>query len=358
MKRNKSILLNIFCLVCISLIYTSCGEYEVPVEYMTPIDIGGVPEAYASLNENEIIQIPIKFTTPCDSGLMSANYQVVNNRVSNTSVVSGPKISIPINGKSVNTTINVPVRCGMMGVVISIYDKTGKMSCKTINVKKVVPSNENVKTLTDVVMSTDPADNQCFFSLYETNPVFGVATGLTKQDRIDFILANMSGAKPISCHAYSASSSYYSAAKPYLLGFTTLTYSFISSSKSYITKEAFDAIVKEADLKKFLDSTVIGPAPVGAKYNLINADRRVGDAFSAVGTNINKGFIIGWGYHTSPVVTTTSVLNESFALVMVKTVTKKTNGHYIITFDVKAPVADQRASYNASSIVPYDPYPL
>jgi len=166
----------------------------------------------------------------------------------------------------------------------------------------------------------------------------------------------MSGAKFISSHAFSASADYYTATKPYLVGFTALTYSFISASQTYITRDAFDAINKESDLDKFIDSTVIRPAPKGNNYNVIKTDRRVSEAFTE--TAVNKGLLIGWGYHTAPTETTTAVLNESFALVFIKSVTKRANGHYIVTFDVKAPAADQRAAYNLSSIAPYSPYPL
>ena len=293
MKRNKNIIFKIGCFVCISLIYISCNKFEAPVVPMTPIDIGGIPDTYVSLTENTNLEIPVNFTTLCDSGLQSASYKVVNRRASDLSPVIGPAINIPFNNKSVNTKITIPVRSGLMSVVISIYDKAGKISYKSINVKSVKTSDLNVKTLTNVVMSTDPADNQCFFSVYEANPVFGQASALTKQERIDFVLVNMSGAKPISCHAYGASIDYYNASKTYLAGFTSLSYNFISASQSYITRAAFDAIVKESDLSGFIDSTVIRPAPKGNNYNIISRDRRVGDGYTE--TAVDKGFIIGWG---------------------------------------------------------------
>ncbi|MDP4273957.1 MAG: hypothetical protein Q8907_06735 [Bacteroidota bacterium] len=356
MKKSKKIFSIIFCFACISLSLVSCGKYEAPVVSTDPVNLEGVQDTYASLNENSYLKIPVKFTSSCDSGLLTANYKVVNKRASDLNLVFGPAISLPIHGNSIDTTLNIPVRKGLMAVVISIYDKSGKLSCKTINVQNVVASDQNVKTLTNVVMSTDPADNQCFFSLYEAIPVFGQNVALTKQNRIDFFIANMGGAKPVSCNAYGASSSYYSSSLPYLTGFTTLTYSLLTASKSYITSDAFNAITKESDLNKFIDSTVIAAAPKGNNYNVMNADRRVGDAFNE--TAVNKGFILGWGYHTVPTASATSVLNESFALIMIRSVTKKANGHYVITFDVKAPVADQRADYNACSISPYAPYPL
>ena len=356
MKRNNNIQYAIGGLVCICLAFVSCKKFNADVAPMTPIEIVGVPDSYASLEENTDLKIPIKFTTPNDSGIQSASYIVVNKRASELKLVFSPAVNIPFNGKSVDATITVPVRRGLSAVVIKIYDKAGKLSSRSIDIKSIKLAGENVKTLTNVVMSTDPADNQCFFSLYDPNPVFGLADALSKQARVDFVMLNSGGAKPISPHAYAASSGYYNASKDYLAGFTTLSYGYLSSPKNYITSADFDAIKTQSDLEDFMDKKVIGPAPEGANYNLVNADRRVGSGFGV--NDVDKGFIIGWGYHTAPTETPTMVLNEAFALVMVKSVTQKPNGHYIITMDVKAPPVDERASYSLSSIAPYDPYPL
>lgn len=356
MKRNRNILYTIGCFVCMCLVFISCKKFEADVAPMTPIDIVGVPDTYASVEENTDLKIPIKFTTPNDSGIQRATYTVVNKRASELKLVFSPPIDIPFNGKSVDATITVPVRRGLSAVVITIYDKAGKLSSRSIDIKSVTLSGENVKSLTNIVMSTDPADDQCFFSLYDPNPVFGQATALTKQDRVDFVMLNNGGAKPISPHAYAASTSFYDASKDYLAGFTTLSYGYLSSPKDYITNADFDAIKTQSDLEEFMDKKVIGPAPEGANYNLVSADRRVGSGFGV--NDVDKGFIIGWGYHTGATETPTIVLNEAFALVMVRSVTQKPNGHYIVTMDVKAPPVDERASYSGSSIAPYDPYPL
>ena len=323
---------------------------------MTAIDIVGVPDSYASLPENSELKLPIKFTTPSDSGILSASYIVVNKRASDLKLVFSPPINIPFNGKSVDATITVPVRRGLSAVVITIYDKTGKLSSRSVDIKEVTISSGDVKSLTNIVMSTDPADNMSFLSLYEPIPVFGRTEALTKQDRVDFVMLNNNGAQAVSPHAYGASASYYNASKNFLAGFTKLSYLFIASTKSYVTKVDFDAIKKQADLEEFMDKKVIGPAPLGGNYNLINADRRVGSGYKE--NTVNEGFIIGWGYHTSPSENPTIVLNEAFALVLVKSVTRKSNGHYIITMDIKAPAADARAAYSVSSIAPYEPYPL
>lgn len=356
MNRNKNLLYKIGCFFCICLVLNSCKKFNADVAPMTPIEIVGIPDSYASLEENTDLNIPIKFTTPSDSGIQSASYIVVNKRASDLKLVFSPPINIPFNGKTVDATIKVPVRRGLTSVVITIYDKTGKLSSTGIDVKSVSPSTKDVKSLTNIVMSTDPADNQCFFSLYETNPVFGQAEALTKQNRIDFVMLNNNGAQAVSPHAYGASAAYYNASKGYLARFTTLSYLFIASTKSYVTKGEFDAIKKQSDLEEFMDKKVIGPAPEGGNYNLINADRRVGSGYKE--NTVDNGFIIGWGYHTSPTENPTIVLNEAFALVMVRSVSRKSNGHYIITMDIKAPPVDERASYSASSISPYEPYPL
>lgn len=362
MKNIKNIPFTIVYMAFVFFACISCEESDSSDESITPIEFVGIPGSYASLPENTNLVIPIKFTSAGESDLASANYKVVSNRMGVQVITVGPEISIPVNGKSVDATITVPVRKGLMAVVVSIYDKAGVMSHKSASVKSVVPSDSNVKTLTNVVMSTDPADNQNFFSMYEPTPVFGNATALTKQNRIDMIVTLNNGIRSITAHGYAINSDYYNGtpgslnagSKSVLAGFTTLTYTCVTTSRSYLTRAVFDAIAKESDLNTFMDTVVIGYAPHGNNYNLVALDRRNSDAFTE--TAVDKGFIIGWGYHAAP--PSTVALNESFGLVMVKSVTKKPNGHYVMTFDVKAPPRDQRADYNASSIAPYDPYPL
>ena len=354
MKRIKCVPFLIALLALISF-FTSCKKFEAEAVPMTPISVGSM-ESVASAEENSTLTIPIKYTSTCDSGIASASYKVVNNRASEIALVQSPAIPLSFSGKVVDTTIKVPVRQGLQAVVIIIYDKDGKLSSKSVNVKSVVPSKDNVKTLTDVVMSTDPADNQNFFSFYEANPVFGQSEALTKQDRIDFIAVNMGGARFISPNAYGAGSTYYSASKATLAGFTTLSYAFFSSNRAYINRANFDAIATEADLTNFLNDTVIAiPPKGGANYNIINADRRVSDVFGV--STATKGFLMGWGYRSHPT-STAVILNEAFALILVKEVTKKANGHHVVTFDIKAPKVDQRALYSATPIAPYEPYPL
>ncbi|MBS1604005.1 MAG: hypothetical protein JST42_15160 [Bacteroidetes bacterium] len=331
-----------------------CGKFEVAVTSTKPVDIGGIPDNYTTLPENTSLKIPIKFTASGDSGLASASYKVVNNRATPLLPVYSPSISLPVHNNSVDTTISVPVRRGTISVVITIYDKSGKLSARSIDIGAVSPSDAAVRSMTGVVMSTDPADNQNFFSFYEANPVCGAADALTRQSRIDFVLVNMGGAKMVAPHAYGASSDYYNATRAGLAGFGALGYSFFTAVKPYVSPNNFGAISKETDLAKFLDDSVISPK--AANYNIMNADRRVSDAFTE--TAVDKGFIMGWGYHTAPTAATTVVLNESFGIIVVRSVTKKSNGHYIIRFDIKGPAADQRAAFPEASIIPYAPYPL
>ncbi|RYZ29113.1 MAG: hypothetical protein EOO10_07380, partial [Chitinophagaceae bacterium] len=351
MKRNKSFPFIIILIAMVSF-FTSCKKYEADALPMTPINVG--TDSYASLEENSTLSIPIKFTSPCDSGIANASYKIVNNRASEIVLVQSPAVPLSFRGKVVDTTIRVPVRTGLQSVVITIYDKAGRMSSKSVNIKSVVPSKANVKTLTNVVMSTDPADNQNFFSFYDANPVFGQSVALTKQARIDFIAVNMSGARFIAPNAYAADANYYNASKATLAGFTTLSYAFFSSSRAYINRANFDAIATDADLTKYLNDTIIAIPPVGgANYNIINADRRVSDVFGV--STAEKGFMMGWGYRSHPT-STAVILNEAFALILVKEVTKKANGHFVVKFDIKAPSADQRAAYSVTPIEPYAPY--
>ena len=353
MKRN-SIPYIVILIAAISL-FASCKKFDAKALPMTPIDVGG-KTSYESLDENSVLTIPIKFTSPCDSGIATAGYKVVNNRASEILLVQSPLIPIGFHGKIVDTTIKVPVRRGLLSVVVIITDKAGRVSSQGIDVKSVNPSKAAVKTLTDVVMSTDPADNQNFFSFYESTPVFGSSVALTKQARVDMMLVNMSGGRFISPLAYGADANYYNASKTALAGFNTLTYAFLTATKAYVNRTNFDAIKTEEDLAKYLNDSVIAITPKGgAYYNIVNADRRVSDSYGV--STATKGFLLGWGYRSHPTGTAV-ILNEAFALILVKSVTQKANGQYIVTFDIKGPAADQRAAYNLTTITPYSPYPL
>lgn len=338
------------------LLVVSCKKFEADVLPMNNIDVGGV-ESYASVEENSFLTIPVRFSSLCDSGIATAGYKVVSHRGAlATSVVMSPLVPIPFQNKTVETTLKVPVRQGLTAVVIQIYDKDGRLSSKSIDVENVVPSSAPVKTFTGLTMSTDPADNQNFISFYEANPVFGSSTALTKQSRVDLMLVNMNGARFISPNAYGAGATYYDASKAALAGFTSLSYAFLSSSRAYINRSNFDAISTEAQLTKFFDDSVIAiPPKGGAYYNLINADRRVSDVYGV--STATRGFIFGWGYRSHPT-STAVILNESFGMILVTGVTRKGNGHFVITFDAKVPSFDQRDSYSATPIEPYSPYPL
>lgn len=230
---------------------------------------------------------------------------------------------------------------------------------KTTTMDFVVPSlRYRLVSLKDVEMSSDPADNKCFLALYESIKVFGVSTALTKQDRIDFYLANKgNGVQPLSPHAYGAGQAYYDASLPYIKGFTELTYAFLSAKRGKVTQEALSGLVYDFDLDEFLATRIMAPAPEGENYKILTASRRVGDTFND-SSKKEGGFLLGWGTHTHPTVSPAVVKNVGFAVFYVKSVTKKSNGHWKIVFDVKFPVDDLRKPNNSGSIAPYAPYPL
>src|SRR6476620_7957443 len=156
------------------VLIASCKKYEAPSMDMTPIDLGATT-SYESLPEDSMLTIPVKYTSTCDSGILKAVYKVVNNRANDITLVQSPELPLSFSGKVIDTTIKVPIQRGLISVVFIINDKCGHISRNSVNVKSITPSTLPVKTLTDVVMSTDPADNTNFFSFYEPTPVFGRA---------------------------------------------------------------------------------------------------------------------------------------------------------------------------------------
>lgn len=339
-------------------VFSSCKKFVPESIPMEPIDVGNI-DSYASLDENATLTIPIKYTSPSADGIANAYYKVVNNRKGETDLAISPEVPLPYTGGTVNTSIDVPVRTGLISVVIVVINNGGRISSKSVNIEKVVPSTAAVKTLTNVTMSSDPADNMNHFSLYETTPVYGNAVALTKQDRDDFIMVNYNGSagRLISPMGYNAGSAYYNASVPALTGYSTITYLFLSSPRGYVNRSNFNAITTDDQLTSFYNDTVMAlPNVGGANYNVMTADRRVANTYGV--TSTESGFLIGWGYRTPLTASSSSVLNEAFGLVIIKTVTKKANGHFIMTFDIKGPSKDQRADFNATTYPPDSAYPL
>lgn len=257
-------------------------------------------------------------------------------------------------GNDYNFSFKVKGEQGIQGIRL-VAENNG---AKTVTVNLTIPAIAIRATyLQDVAMSTDPADNKCFFSAYRTPHVYGLAEGKTNQLMIDWVLTKTSsGVQPISLHAYGASTTYYANALPYLGGFTDLTYLYLSSLRATMTQANFNTVLSVKDIKTYVDRYIFGPAPEGQAYNIYTSSRRVGDTFSASKTK--GGFVIAWGSHTHPTVSPAVVNNVSHAIVWVKQVTQKSNGHWDIVFDIKFPKDDQRTPNNGSAIAPYSPYPL
>lgn len=245
-------------------------------------------------------------------------------------------------------TFNVLGEPGMENLKLVAVNK----QAKAITVNLPIPVvHTRILTLENLEMSTDPDDNQCFFSAYHAPHVFGKDMAISNQLLIDWVFVNRgTSGQPCSPHAYGAGTAYYDALSPYLQGFTQLTYLFLSSRRGAMTQAGVSAIESEQDMMVYM-------ANYSDNYNIYTSSRRVGDYFDPVNKS-NGGFIIGWGTHTHPAVSPAVVQNVAWGVAYVKQVTKKPNGHYKMIFDIKIPKIDVRSANNASAIAPYDPYPL
>lgn len=356
MKQNKFFIYILSAIFCSSSLFMACDEgidVDIPVS-SCKIEFNQAPDKYELLESDTKLSIPLTITS--DKDIQSAFYKIVTKPVNK--LVVGTAINLPVSGNKLEKTINIRVTKDLRNIVFGAYDAEGVITYRTISVDSINVVDHNVKVLKDVEMSTDPADNKNFLALYESTPVFGPAVAKTKQNRIDWVLTKTSsGVQPISPHAYGAGTSYYDNSKVALAGFTELTYMFLSAKRSKLIQSEFDAIVTEKNMTDLLKYRIIGPNPDGENYNITTASRRVGDTFNTT-TKFDGGFVIGWGSHTHPTVSPAVVSNTAFGLVWLKSVTQKSNGHYVIKFDVKYPSYDEREANNNASIAPYSPYPL
>ncbi len=284
------------------------------------------------------------------SDIKSLKYIITKN---DTEGVAQP-VTSGVEDNELEFNIDITGEAGMQSVKLIAENNGGK----TMTLNLPIPeASYRANYLKDVVMSTDPADDKCFFSAYKTPHVYGIAEAKSDQLMVDWILTyKSSGAQPVSGLAYGASSAYYENTLPYLQGFTQLTYLYLTSKRSIVTEEAFNELVSEADIKSYIDTYIFGPAPEGQNYNVYTSSRRVGDTFNE--SKSEGGFVIAWGTHTHPTVDPAVVNNVAHALVWVKRVTQKANGHWEFVFDIKYPKDNQRTANNQSVIAPYDPYPL
>ncbi|MFV0590564.1 MAG: hypothetical protein ACK5M7_04195 [Draconibacterium sp.] len=235
---------------------------------------------------------------------------------------------------------------GMENVKLVAENDQGKVVTLNLTIPDVLVRLAEI----DVEMSTDPADNKAFLALYHAPYVFGYDEAFQNQEMIDWILVNRgNSAQPVSGLAYSAGETYYNAISPYIPGFTKLTYLFLSSRRSGISLPIYNTIEAEQDILTVMENY--------GSYNIYTGSRRVGDYYDP--SNKKDGaFIIGWGTHTHPEVSPAVVNNVAWAMVWVKQVILKSNGHYQVSFHIKYPKDDKRTPNNESMIAPYDPYPL
>lgn len=292
----------------------------------------------------------VKGTIVSGSDIKTLKYAVTQNG----SEGALQTVTLTNPGNEADFSFKVKGEAGMQNIRVVAENNGGKTVVLNLTIPEVAI---RAIYLQDISMSTDPADNKCFFSAYKTPHVYGYTEAKANQLMIDWVLTKTgSGVQPISMHAYGANATYYANALPYMGGFTDLTYLYLTSLRGTITLNGFNSVVSEKDIKMYIDRYIVAPAPEGQSYNVYTASRRVGDTFNA--SKSQGGFVIGWGSHTHPTVSPAVVNNVSFAIVWVKQAKQKANGHWDFVFDIKFPKADQRTPNNASAIAPYDPYPL
>lgn len=292
----------------------------------------------------------LKGTIASGSDIKNLNYAITKNGAEGALQA----VTLTNPGNETNFSFKVKGEAGMEKIRIVAENNGNKIATVNLTIPGIAV---RATYLQNVSMSTDPADNKCFFSAYRTPNVYGVTEAKSNQLMVDWILTKTaSGVQPVSPHAYGANATYYANSLPYLSGFTNLTYLFLTSLRATITLNGFNSIVSEKDIKTYIDRYLVAPAPEGQAYNVYTASRRVGDTYNA--SKSQGGFVIGWGSHTHPTASPAVVNNVGFAIVWVKQATQKSNGHWDFVFDIKFPKADQRTPNNASAIEPYSPYPL
>lgn len=293
----------------------------------------------------------LKGSIASGSDIKNLKYAVTKNGVEGSLLL----VTLTNPGNETDFSFKVKGEAGIQSIKIVSENEGNKSTTVVLSIPEVAI---RATYLQDVAMSTDPADNKCFFSAYKTPHVYGIAEAKADQLMVDWILTKTSsGVQPVCGLAYSAGSSYYANTLPYLQGFTQLTYLYLTSKRSIVTQDAFIGLLSESDMKSYIDTYIFGPAPVGQNYNIYTSSRRVGDTFNSTSKS-NGAFVIGWGSHSHPAISPSVVNNVAHALVWVKQVTQKANGHWEFVFDIKFPKADQRTANNESVIEPYEPYPL
>ncbi len=223
---------------------------------------------------------------------------------------------------------------------------------KTISLNLAIPKVLVRATyFKNVIITSDPNGNDCFFAAYMEPHVFGRSVALQNQSKIDFVFYKTgAGAQTLSPHAFGANATILANSAAYLKDFTQLTYMLLTSRRGNITKNDFDQVISEDDLS----SLTTNPAKNGYSVStpgtgIAIANRRIGDTFTTA--SVPGAFICGWGARSEESVTPAFIQNKSYGVGWVNEVKLLENGYIQLNFDIKVPRADQRSLYNSESMV-------
>ncbi len=135
--KTKNII-KIILFFFIGFVWYACEDEDIIENYT--IDLNGASDYYESLNENGILEIPIKIT--CESGLDTAYYKTVDKIVGYESPVVSAGVDIPVSGTTLDTTLKIPVTSNLYQIVIAVYDNDGEINLRTIKVDSVMTAPE------------------------------------------------------------------------------------------------------------------------------------------------------------------------------------------------------------------------
>lgn len=238
-------------------------------------------------------------------------------------------------------SVNYQGANGIQAVRISGHNEGGKTTQTEFVVDRVF---NKLVHLTDIKLTTDIGPGKTnWFSMYKAPHMFDQASAVSNQLWLDFLLYKhtASDIRITSAAAFNAGAAYLSAMGPYMNGFSTATYTLVTTARPSLTPATFNAIQWDGELTDYINNKVKAPvASGGENYNVSTTNRRFVNALA-----VGQGFVIGWGSWTP-------TNNEVFGIVTVKEYSV-VNGVVNVTLEVKAPADDSRTKYNSVSTLTY-----
>ncbi|GAB3412326.1 hypothetical protein [Niabella aquatica] len=239
----------------------------------------------------------------------------------------------------INFTADVMGIKGAQAIRFSTTNNEGRVQHYEMPVLQVYTPLLRFKNVT--LTSEIGAGKNNWMGFWKAPNLFDIPSAAANHAFVDIgLIRHQTGFRIVTPSLYNVAG-YDVSIAPYMDGFTTATYTLVTSFRGKVTAAAMDTILYDKNMENFINNNIKGPTPVGENYNVTNAYRRLSD--NIVATSVNRGFVIGWGTRVGD-----TVIHEAYGLAVIKSVSIS-GTVCTLTLDITVPKEDMRTRFNAVS---------